>query len=485
MKTRFRYVVCAIVTLMMCSCSKDYKNVIPADSDAVVMINLMRVADKADLAHSRAIGLAKENMGIVVNPKDKGKAMGYLDDPSKIGIDFREPACLFHRADGSYGLVMKVGDDGDLENFLAVLRGNGVVSKTTERDGVKCCKLLDEVALLYDSRAVMLYANSMMSAGEKDMRAALALMKQDEDMSYKSTYTFASDADDKDIVLMSNNMRRGLQDVLPKDTPLPFLSALGDMASFVSVDFTDGKIAVETELLPESEKDKAVMKEMDEKLHKINGIFNGYDLSCQDTPVWAYMGMDGKWLLSKLKDNSACKEYLFMLERCIDIEQMIAAVDGDMVVAMSPNREHSYTAVAQVKNTDFMKDVDYWMQDMKEYGASMNRVSATDYCLNAGGAVRLFWGLKNNNLYLSTIGRPEHESGTMIRHIVKNDDITDYWLYAYIGGSALPADSQPQMLGMRMAGFESVVIKSKSFGKMSIDVNMKDKSQNVLKGLLD
>ena len=75
MKYVYYIMTLVFVAAIMSSCTNDeYKNVIPADSDAIVMINVKSMAEKADLAESKMLQLAKENVSIVVNPKDKDKA---------------------------------------------------------------------------------------------------------------------------------------------------------------------------------------------------------------------------------------------------------------------------------------------------------------------------------------------------------------------------------------------------------------------------
>lgn len=485
MKGKFFNFACTLIVVLLCSCTgKDYKSVIPSDSDMVVMVNLKNVAEKGDLANSKAMTLAKENMGIVVSPKDRDKVQDFVDDPAKIGIDFREPACLFRRADGSMGVVMKVADKDDLEDFMALLRGNSVLSKAVEKDGVMCCKLLDELGVFYDDHALLLYANKTMKTSDNDTKAACQLMKQDDDMSYKSTYDFDTDCDDKDIVLMGNNVCKGLGSMLPSEYA-SFDVGVGNVPILLTIDFEKGKVAMEAEAKPVAEKDVAAMKEASKHVHKINGVFSEYDTKY--VPMWMYAGVDGQWLLKQMKKNASVKESLFMLERFIDIEQMIAAVNGDLVLGMNPNEDMTLTAIAQVKNSDFLNDVDYWTKSMKEYGASMDRVSANDYCLRFGDSdKRVFWGVKDDNLYLSTISRPEHGAGKMVKTLADRD-FTDCWMYMYVDMKEM--QKEKRMPSMYMAGakldFESVVVKSKEFGQMSIDLNVANKDVNVLKHIIE
>lgn len=485
MKGRFFNWACILVVVLLCSCTgKDYKSVIPSDSDVVVMVNLKSIVEKAGLENSKTMALAKENMGIVFSPKDKSKALGLIDDPAKIGIDFREPACMFVRRDGSMGLVMKVADKDNLEDFMSLLRGNSVMSKAVEKDGVMCCKLLDEVGVFYNDEALLLYANKSMSTSDRDTKEACALMKQDEDMSYKSTYNFDSDTEYKDVVVMCNDIKGGMKSLLPDDFA-KFFGDMADMPALITMQFEKGRMAVEAEMKPVEENDVADVKEVNKNLHKIKGDFGGFNT--EYVPVWMYAGVNGQWLLKELKKNADVKEYLFMLERCIDIEQMIAAVDGDIIVGMQPNKDKAITAIARVKNTGFLSDVDYWTKSMKEYGASMDRMSANDYCLKFGDSdTRMFWGVKDNDLYISTISRPEYGTGKMVKTLATRD-ITGCWLYLYVDMvemQKLMGLSTFQMMGNSLK-FESIVAKSKEYGKLSIDFNVKNKDMNVLQYLIE
>lgn len=485
MKYVYYIMTLVFVAAIMSSCTNDeYKNVIPADSDAIVMINVKSMAEKADLAESKMLQLAKENVSIVVNPKDKDKADALIDDPASIGIDFREPACLFHRRDGCYGLVLKLADKDDFEEFLQMLRANNIVSKAVERDDVMCCKLLGEICLLYDKRAALLYANSMLQSGERDMKSALALMKQDKDKSYSTTYTFDTHIEGKDIVVLTNNARRSIEELMPKGKQWPFFCLLGDMSSVVTANFENGKVAIEAELLPKTDDDRRMMEDMKKNLYKINGKFSKYDT--RFVSAWACFGANGKWMLNLLKKSPQCKEYLFMLERCIDVEQMISSIDGDVLVSLNPQKEFFFTVAAELNNSDFLKDVDYWKQSMAEYGASMDNVSATDYCLRLGGTQnKFFWGVKDDDLYFTSISRPEFDTGNILSSLIR-DDISDYLFYAYINGdSCLKGHSRSLFLMNSNCELESVIAKSKTFGKMTVDINLKDKKVNFLKGILE
>lgn len=485
MKYVYYIITLVFVAAIMSSCTNDeYKNVIPADSDAIVMINVKSIAEKADLAESKMLQLAKENVSIVVNPKDKDKADALIDDPASTGIDFREPACLFHRPDGCYGLVLKLADKDDFEEFLQMLRANNVVSKAVERDDVMCCKLLGEICLLYDKRAALLYANSMLQSGERDMKSALALMKQDKDKSYSTTYTFDTHIEGKDIVVLTNNARRSIEELMPKGKQWPFFCLLGDMSSVVTANFDNGKVAIEAELLPKTDDGRRMMEDMKKNLYKINGKFSKYDT--RFVSAWACFGANGKWMLNLLKKSPQCKEYLFLLERCIDVEQMISSIDGDVLVSLNPQKEFFFTVAAELNNSDFLKDVDYWKQSMAEYGASMDNVSATDYCLRLGGTQKkFFWGVKDGDLYFTSISRPVFDTGNILSSLIR-DDISDYLFYAYINDdSCLKGNNRSLFLMNSNCELESVIAKSKTFGKMTVDINLKDKKVNFLKGILE
>ena len=98
-----------LLLLVLVSCSKnEYVNLIPKDASFVLSVDVKSIAEKSDFTNSplypQFLDLVKGSAG-----SSAAVAQQYIDDPAKMGIDFREPVYLFQSAD-MYCMVMAVYD---------------------------------------------------------------------------------------------------------------------------------------------------------------------------------------------------------------------------------------------------------------------------------------------------------------------------------------------------------------------------------------
>ena len=134
-------VSCLLVTVMLlASCSKknDYEKVLPKDAAVVMSVDLVSMADKSGLSGdegapvvarlSNALKSGAEGAGELIDKVTK--------DPSESGLDLREKVYYFVGSGGvSTGLVMRVSDDGKLEDLLKALHDQQVCDMPKEADG--------------------------------------------------------------------------------------------------------------------------------------------------------------------------------------------------------------------------------------------------------------------------------------------------------------------------------------------------------------
>src|SRR5574344_2502557 len=108
---RINLILGIVFVTLLASCSgSDYINVIPSGSQAVVSFDMVGLSKSAKLSDSKK--------------SEALKALLHIDDPSECGIDISRKVYLFESPDGSLGLVAKVGDDGDMEDYFNKIAGN-------------------------------------------------------------------------------------------------------------------------------------------------------------------------------------------------------------------------------------------------------------------------------------------------------------------------------------------------------------------------
>ena len=84
-----------ICLLFFCSCSKrEYLNVIPQNPAFVVSVDFKTISEKGEISESPYLPQLTSLLGGMSE-----KFSDYVENPSKMGIDFRQPAYFF--GDGS------------------------------------------------------------------------------------------------------------------------------------------------------------------------------------------------------------------------------------------------------------------------------------------------------------------------------------------------------------------------------------------------
>ena len=472
-----------LVALLLTSCSNDdYRNVIPSDASIVVGVNLGSLAEKSDIEHSKYMHLFQASLSTIVPNDELDDVRELIDRPEKIGLDLTAPVYFFGTAGNQIGLVAKVADHDDVEDFVDMLHDLDVASRPKEKSGVTECTLIDEVLCLYTDRAFLLYVDQTSKSKDDARKLATQLLNQGADDSFANTENFdrmeEASADisyyvSADVISKSKLL---VSERTSKDSWLNDLFVIG------SLTFDSGRALMVNNILPLNEADKA---KMDEFVLKHLRPIEGRYLKMQNGPslVWGCLGVEGQWLLDEcLKDNNDIKGTLFMLERCVDIEQMLRSVDGDITFSIGNFifSEPNISAMARVKETKFLSDVDYWQKSMKDYGMSMDRLSDNDYVVHLGDGKRLYWGVNDKDLYMSNIGRPTLDSDQWSSLA---DDIKSCYFY-------LVADLQPigDMIEEEELAFlkslDKLMFKIKSSTELDIEVTSQNKEENILKTLL-
>ena len=472
-----------LVALLLTSCSNDdYRNVIPSDASLVVGVNLGSLAEKSDIEHSKYMHLFQASLSTIVPNDELDDVRELIDRPEKIGLDLTAPVYFFGTAGNQIGLVAKVADHDDVEDFVDMLHDLDVASRPKEKSGVTECTLIDEVLCLYTDRAFLLYVDQTSKSKDDARKLATQLLNQGADDSFANTENFdrmeEASADisyyvSADVISKSKLL---VSERTSKDSWLNDLFVIG------SLTFDSGRALMVNNILPLNEADKA---KMDEYVFKHLRPIEGRYLKMQNgpSPVWGCLGVEGQWLLDEcLKDNNDIKGTLFMLERCVDIEQMLRSVDGDITFSIG-NFSSSYpniSAMARVKETKFLSDVDYWQKSMKDYGMSMDRLSDNDYVVHLGDGKRLYWGVNDKDLYMSNIGRPTLDSDQWSSLA---DDIKSSYFYLVADLQQIGDMIDEEELAF-LKSLDKLMFKIKSSTELDIEVTSQNKEENILKTLL-
>lgn len=498
MRFAFRQALSTLLVLtlimFMASCSdNDYTKAIPQNANMVTRIDFASIISEADFRNTTANGAINLYTGMIMGGKDSKMVREYLDKPEKLGIDLRKPAYLFKTTE-FVGVTLDLHNEDKLTEFLDLLSKHKLVSKVREEGKISSCTIMGEILVAFDKNSMILLT-SIDGGSMSNLRlAASSLLQQNEEASFASSEYFErleDEGKDKDLACYMNmasapESATELVDALTPDGVRP-----ADVCLFGIADFTDGKATFTASIYGKTEKAEQALAETNKSFRRIRNDY--INVPTDNLGVWATMGVEGQWLLDRLKSSKTIKPMLIALGRAIDIDMMLRSVDGDFTVTLPADVEldtqtvPEFLIMSNVKDTKFMADVDYWQKSMKEYGATMRKTNDSQYQLTYQQTV-LDWGLEGNTLFIAT-HRQFMNNGTMqhtgILQPLK-DEIAQQQLFAYFNLEKMPLKSlrAVPLFGGNVHKMKSLIIKSSSANNLTIEVELKDKSQNFLKSMI-
>lgn len=492
---RLFFALCVMLLVGTACDDSEYVNLIPADATFVASVDMRRMAEKGELKDSRITSLINGYMGLVVSGGDRQKMTEIMEDPGKTGLDFTAPVYLFKTRSECIGITMKVNNEGRFEDFIKLLSGQGLCGNPVERDGLKWNSLLEDIDFAYNENSVLFLVSLDNEGGAMSKVEINALYALDKDRAFVGTEHYSRMSDQGKDVVVYSNMSAMSSDVAGKIMSF-FPSGIRstDIEVIATLDFSVARAVLSAELYSENEKVQQMMKEGGDNLRKIEGRYA--DSPSKDFCAWACCNVNGEWLLNFLKRDKEIRQMLFLLERGIDIEMMIKAIDGDVAISFpntfvtSDTDNVDFIATANVTNTDFLNDVDYWRKSMKDYGVTLESAGKNTFMLKTGD-YELQWGVEDDNLFFTTPAACRQNAFSPRSEVLKPHigEINNSLLYVYVNLESLPLREIAMVTGMngmagdRLSAFESVVFRIEDTDKIELVLSLKDKEKNFLKTL--
>lgn len=377
-----------ILILFSCEDQQNYLKVIPNNANIVSLFNVSEIADNLGVTKTKMTSLFGstheehvDNLNIL---------SVFIEKPENTGIDFASPICIF-RTSAVY-LVAKINDTNKLQSFLLSMNHDGVVSPVRQYEGLYNTKLFDVCEMYFDDETLLLCVSSdeygNISRG-KEVKNLFQL--EDEDMFvYSDMYSeMQLKTANADVSLYHSH----------------YLSK-GKVELMSSLNLEHNHFVLNTHVFNADKRINKLLDEIDEHTYTLKGRFA--DINYDKPFQWIGMGVDGEWLLNLLKSNQEIRALLLLIERGIDIEKMIKSVNGDLSLVISDfsslnsDKIPDITMIAEIKNADFLNDVDYWISSMGDYGMKMEKIARNQYILTYDEGI-LNWGVTpENELYIST-----------------------------------------------------------------------------------
>lgn len=361
--------------LLIVSCgSKDYRNIIPANSPLVASVNL---ANKN----------AAEDLSFLTH---------YLkmDDPLNCGIDITQKIFLFETADGNFGLCAKVSSSMSLDAYRQRLVKERLLSKHVTREDIQMAVIADKFIAAWNDD-VFVILGPVLPSGQKDMMAQIATyFNQDEEESIVGTKLMDKLENEEgpiSIVAQVSALPQQVASILtigaPKDLDI------SEICFSAGLDIHDDMLVIESEPF-------STNKAADEYIKKSYGIFRQIGdtyIKNMDKHDFAglFLNVDGKKFLPLMQKTPALQSMLMGVNQAIDLNAIVKSINGDMYIGMPrlDDSRPSLVMAAKLGQSEFLKDVAYWKSSVPE-GMQITDWKKDAYSLH-GNDVSLYFGVQN------------------------------------------------------------------------------------------
>lgn len=301
----------AAFVMLLSSCSeKEYTDVIPRGSTALMSMDLQQTG--TDVLQS-LIGLS---------------------DTKDCGIDLSAKLYLFESPDGNMGLVAKVSDADKLEGIVNDLSETGVCQKVTQRKDVRFTLVKEAWEMGFDDHAVMLMG-PIASAQQTQIQQQIGrYLKQDERQGVTESKMFQKlDSIHSTMALVTQVA------ALPEQFSAPFMLGAPKTADASQV-LLEAELQVQDQMLVIQGQTFSFNQQIDKDLQETATLFRpmeGAFLNRLGTrsALSFLTNVDGERFLPVLQQNKGLQSLLTGAKFTIDINEVINSVEGDMLLSFS------------------------------------------------------------------------------------------------------------------------------------------------------
>ena len=301
----------AAFVMLLSSCSeKEYTDVIPRGSTALMSIDLQQTGT------------------------DVLQSLLGLSDTQDCGIDLSAKLYLFESPDGNMGLVAKVIDDDKLEGIVNDLSEKGVCQKVTQRKDLRFTMVKEAWMMGFDDHAVMLMG-PIASAQQTQIQQQIGrYLKQDERQGVTESKMFQKlDSIHSAMALVTQVT------ALPEQFTAPFMLGAPKTADASQV-LLEAELQVQDQMLVIQGQTFSFNQQIDKDLQKTATLFRPMEGAFLNrlgtrTALSFLTNVEGERFLPVLQQNKGLQSLLTGAKFTIDINEVINSVEGDMLLSFS------------------------------------------------------------------------------------------------------------------------------------------------------
>lgn len=397
-------VVSALLILAACSPKTEYTHAIPKNASIVVGMELGEMAEKAGLnstSGEKALGKLKALIKGGLQGDAAQLAERIIDQPSESGLSFNDKVYLFATPHAeALAILAKVTDEGKVETLLETLEKEAIATPLREESGCRWAQVGGALCAFNNGTFLLFQPSKGDASGMKG--TLLSIMRQKEGEGFSALPEFAKvEAEGNDIASVVNFSAVPYEMTTPLRMGLSANIRLEDIKYFISANFEQGRVVMNSESLIQNPMILSFFDVMDKVMQPIQGEYLDYYQS--NTMFWASGHIQGKELYRMLCQNPAIKQALDNPLLPVDVEYIFSSIEGDFAIGCEDMTTGNYLMYADVTNSQFLKTFEDLRPLLALTGGQivLDNVGPNEYLMRT--YLGNFWfGVKDNRLYVTT-----------------------------------------------------------------------------------
>lgn len=406
----------AIIAVLLSACSGNaYQNAVPKDCVALAAVDMKALADDG--------GADEQRLAEVI----------HVGNMENCGLDFSVPLYLFESRDGDFGCCARVNDVDELETWLGNdLTKSGKCKVRDKRKGFGFAEWNDSWLIGYSDDAMLFMGPVLPAAMAQLQQRMVKYLSQDEDKGMKeSRLTEAIDTMTAPVKMVAR------MSALPPTATIPFAFGVpktaGENDAYLKAEMTKKGLTVVVEGETFSFKEN-INKEIKQSQQQLLPVGNRFVETVSDSMVFAaFFNVEGDSFLNLIHTNKAMESVLTGANLAVDMDKIIRSMKGEVVMTYSPtnSEQKQFALAAQLKDTEFLKDVGYWKSSCPKGTSIVDKEQ--DFFLFTGGEYEMYFGVVGGNMFIA--GSSEEKARALLNK----------------SASSLSKETADMMVGKRMA----------------------------------
>lgn len=457
----------------------DCAETIPADATAIVRFDVKRFLHDARLSNKEGVELLTR--------------LTKMEDAA-LGLDLSTPVYGFVTKEGNIGMASMVTNEDDLTKNCEHLLQMGCASAVTKQRGYSWAVVEQKWLLCFNNKKALVMGPAVGGAQDQLRTEIVRLMEQDRsDSGAKSVLFTKLDKVEEplsavaDANVMPGDIRRELMKYLKADD-------LQGVQVLLGLGTEDNEIQLDADVVADQPAVEERLKALGKTFRPITG-----DLIARAEPsalLWAACNVEGASLVELLRKNPQVRTALIGLNTIVDADMMLKAVDGDVSVECTSlsfvfgwRNNLPVRLMAQLHDTDFLKQSDYWIKSAASNPAVQLTSSSPNNFELSGNGMQAWFGVSDKTLYLTGSSSLAHAEKVS----APNDYISDErhhikGLRFYASVDIEPLTNLARAFGgndalKTLLTFQRINVEMKEVGEFSIRL-VAPKGTNIVKEML-